>query len=160
MVHHHRSGLIYALLINFQLYTFLKMKIFFEVAKKYLSKIYKNFLIKDFACPSFFIEELSLVDKNNPLLLITDMSFGENEIDGIALIDYLKKLQFSNFEVIMITGFGSIETAINATKRGIFKYLTKPFSLEDIRVVISECLGSFQDSEKHQGEVKVIKNWK
>ena len=122
--------------------------------KKYLSKIYKNYIVKDFACPSFFVKELSLVDKNSPLLLVTDMSFGENEIDGIALIDYLKKLQFLNFEVIMMTGFGSIETAINATKRGIYKYLTKPFSLEDIKGVISECLLSFQEGNKRRGEIK------
>ena len=122
--------------------------------KKYLSKIYKNHMIKDYACPSFFVKELSLVDKNSPLLLVTDMSFGENEIDGIALIDYLKKLQFVNFEVIMMTGFGSIETAINATKRGIYKYLTKPFSLEDIKGVISDCLASFHEEKKQREEVK------
>ena len=92
--------------------------------------------------------------KDSPLLLVTDMSFGENEIDGIALIDYLKKLQFVNFEVIMMTGFGSIETAIDATKRGIYKYLTKPFSLEDIKGVISDCLASFQQEKEERGEVQ------
>ena len=56
------------------------------------------------------------------------MSFGGFELDGISLIDQLKKMDVAGFETIMMTGFGSIETAINATKRGVFKYLTKPFA--------------------------------
>ena len=107
---------------------------------KYLSKIYVNHRITAFVSTTEFIEELVNIEKGTPILLVTDMTFGENDIDGIAMVDYLKKLRYINFEVIMMTGFGSIETAISATKRGIFKYLTKPFSLDDMRNAVAECL--------------------
>ena len=76
------------------------------------------------------------------------MSFGGFELDGISLIDQLKKMDVAGFETIMMTGFGSIETAINATKRGVFKYLTKPFAMEDIREVVSLALESLFSSKK------------
>jgi two-component system, NtrC family, response regulator PilR len=110
---------------------------------KFISKIYPNLEVIGFFNPSAFIKELSSKKEVVPFILLTDMSFGDTEIDGIALVDYLKKSIKSNFQVIMMTGFGSIESAINATKKGVFKYITKPFSLEDIREVVGDCLNLF-----------------
>ena len=118
--------------------------------QKYLSKVFQNYEIVGYEKPSSFLTMLSQVNKNDPFLVVTDMSFGDVEMDGIGLVDSLSKMSFHNFEVIMMTGFGSIETAIKATKRGIFKYLTKPFSLEDMKTVISNCLNGFNEEEKQR----------
>jgi DNA-binding NtrC family response regulator len=64
-----------------------------------------------------------------PFCLITDISFEAGGSDGLLLIDLLKE-RGHQFVSIAMTGFASIETAINATKKGVFQYLTKPFELE------------------------------
>ena len=64
-----------------------------------------------------------------PFCLITDISFEVGGSDGLLLIDLLKE-RGHQFVPIVMTGFASIETAINATKKGVFHYLTKPFELD------------------------------
>ncbi len=64
-----------------------------------------------------------------PFCLITDISFDQGGADGLLLVDLLKE-KGHDFVSIVMTGFASIETAITATKKGVFHYLTKPFELE------------------------------
>lgn len=56
---------------------------------------------------------------------------------GIELMDRLKQEQ-PELEVIMLTGHGSIETAIQAMKKGAYDYLTKPFHLPDLDIHIEK----------------------
>src|SRR4029079_19178896 len=43
--------------------------------------------------------------------------------------------------VLMITGFASIETAIRAVKLGAYDYITKPFEIEELLLVVDKALG-------------------
>jgi two-component system response regulator PilR (NtrC family) len=72
--------------------------------------------------------------KENSFCLITDISLEEGP-DGLLLIDILKEKGF-NFVSIVMTGFASIETAIAATKKSVFHYLTKPFELENLKKLV------------------------
>ena len=76
--------------------------------------------------------------KENPFCLVTDISL-EQGSDGLLLIDILKDRGFE-FVSIAMTGFASVETAIAATKKGVFHYLTKPFELENLRKLIIQAL--------------------
>ena len=67
--------------------------------------------------------------ERTPFCLISDISFSEGATDGLLLIDLLKE-KGHQFVSIVMTGFASIETAIMATKKGVFHYLTKPFELD------------------------------
>lgn len=69
--------------------------------------------------------------------LVTDISFDEGGADGLLLIDLLKE-KGHQFVSIAMTGFASIETAINATKKGVFHYLTKPFELDVLADLIQK----------------------
>lgn len=69
-----------------------------------------------------------------PFCLISDISL-EQGSDGLLLIDILKERGFE-FVSIVMTGFASIETAIAATKKGVFHYLTKPFELENLKRLV------------------------
>ncbi len=69
--------------------------------------------------------------------LITDISFEVGGSDGLLLIDLLKE-RGHQFVSIVMTGFASIETAINATKKGVFHYLTKPFELEILSELVTK----------------------
>jgi DNA-binding NtrC family response regulator len=68
-------------------------------------------------------------EEQTPFCLVTDISFEEGGADGLLLLDFLKE-RGHLFVPIVMTGFASIETAITATKKGVFHYLTKPFELE------------------------------
>lgn len=55
---------------------------------------------------------------------------------GIDVLDELKRVD-SELVAIMITAFASVETAIEAMKRGAFDYVTKPFKNDEVRVVVA-----------------------
>jgi DNA-binding NtrC family response regulator len=66
-------------------------------------------------------------------LIISDLLMPN--IDGLEL---LKRIREVDREVIflMITGYPSIETAVDAIKKGAYDYITKPFHMEDVRLRI------------------------
>ena len=59
--------------------------------------------------------------------------------DGVDLMQRLHPL-IPNTAVILITGYASIDHAVDATKKGAFHYLAKPFRLETLREVIAQAL--------------------
>lgn len=68
-------------------------------------------------------------------LLLTDIN-----LPGVKPIEFLREIKqrFAQTVVIVITGYGSIEGAVEATKNGAFDYLTKPIVDEEIRVVVEK----------------------
>jgi DNA-binding NtrC family response regulator len=81
---------------------------------------------------------LNVPNHDSPFCLITDISL-EQGADGLLLIDNLKEKKF-NFVSIAMTGFASIETAISATKKGVYHYLTKPFELDILQKLVMEAI--------------------
>lgn len=68
--------------------------------------------------------------KNNGYhILITDLMMPK--VDGLQLINFIQK-EYLNTLGIVITGYGSLETAISAMRCGAFDYLLKPFKFEDV----------------------------
>lgn len=99
-----------------------------KTIKKYIEKTtqLKVHYVKG---PSECLDLLSGVDKSANFCLVSDISFDDGGADGLLLIDLLKERGLKFISIVM-TGFASIETAINATKKGVYHYLTKPFDLE------------------------------
>jgi signal transduction histidine kinase/DNA-binding response OmpR family regulator len=60
-------------------------------------------------------------------------------MDGIQLLKRIKKLN-PYIEVIILTGFGTTDTAVSAMKLGAFDYITKPFNFKEIEKIIQKCL--------------------
>ena len=76
--------------------------------------------------------------KTTPInLLITDLQMPE--INGIELIKYTSE-HFPSIPKLVITGFPSVDTAINAVKSGALDYLIKPFTSEELKKAIQNCL--------------------
>lgn len=123
--------------------------------KKYLEKKL-GLEVHYFSSASDCLMKLQLDEFKDQFCLLSDISL-EQGADGLFLIDVLKDRGF-NFISIVMTGFASIETAIAATKKGVYHYLTKPFDLEDLYVLIKQAfqekLGINLDSiETTQNEV-------
>ncbi len=61
------------------------------------------------------------------------------DLDGLETLKKIKSLD-TDCEVIIITGYGSIPTAVEAMKAGAFHFLSKPFAPDDLRTVITRAL--------------------
>ncbi|MBI5886767.1 MAG: response regulator [Deltaproteobacteria bacterium] len=71
--------------------------------------------------------DIVLIDKNLPK---------QNGIDGLARIKAIDE----NIVVIVMTGYGAMESARRAMELGAFDYITKPFDLDCIKTVIKNSL--------------------
>ncbi|WP_353684988.1 sigma-54 dependent transcriptional regulator [Thermodesulfovibrio sp. 3907-1M] len=81
------------------------------------------------------LEALRMLEKDKFDVLITDIKMPE--IDGIQLLEIAKKKE-PDIEIVIITGFGSIASAVEAMKKGAYDYITKPFDLDELILKISK----------------------
>lgn len=65
----------------------------------------------------------------NPEFAIVDLRIGSDS--GLKVCEYLLK-KFSGIRIVILTGFASIATAVEAIKLGVIQYLTKPTDLDSI----------------------------
>jgi len=70
-------------------------------------------------------------------LVITDLRMPG--MDGVELLKKIKSLN-ADIQVIMITAYASIDTAVDAMKAGAFDYFTKPFNVEEIKLNVRKAL--------------------
>jgi DNA-binding NtrC family response regulator len=81
---------------------------------------------------------LNTIRETRPDLVIVDLRIGD--IDGLEIIKQTRT-ESPNTAIIMVTGHGSVETAVEAMRLGAFDYLTKPFELTDLKRTMEHALG-------------------
>ncbi len=74
----------------------------------------------------------SFIDAETFDVIITDLVM--NDLDGLAILDKAKE-SLPDAEVIIITGHGTIPSAVTAMQRGAFNYLLKPLDIAQLRAV-------------------------
>ena len=74
-------------------------------------------------------EALEQIEREYFDILITDVKMPE--MSGIELLEKTRE-RYQDIEVLIITGFGSIDAAVEAMKKGAFEYITKPFNLDEL----------------------------
>lgn len=82
-------------------------------------------------------EALALFTARSFDIVITDMKLPK--MSGLDLLGALKKTSPMT-ELILITGYGSIETAVEAMKKGAFDYVTKPIVDDEIKILIEKII--------------------
>ncbi|HQW28461.1 MAG TPA: sigma-54 dependent transcriptional regulator [Verrucomicrobiales bacterium] len=82
-------------------------------------------------------EGIQSLDLLNPDLMIVDLRIGD--MNGLDVIRYSNEHNPAT-QVIMVTGHGSIETAVEAMRLGAFDYLTKPFEITDLQRTVERGL--------------------
>jgi UDP-3-O-acyl N-acetylglucosamine deacetylase len=87
---------------------------------------------------------LELVETERPQLVILDIWMPQ--IDGIELLERIK-VQQPELPVIIISGHGTIETAVRATKLGAVDFLEKPFSVETLLRSVYRATGRHTNGE-------------
>jgi len=78
-------------------------------------------------------EALNVLSREHFDVLITDIKMPE--MNGIELLEKAKEIN-SELEVLIITGFGSIGSAVEAMKKGAYEYITKPFNLDELLIKV------------------------
>ncbi len=82
---------------------------------------------------------LDAVKKRQPSLVVLDVWLKGSGMDGIELLDKLKA-SYPNLPVIIISGHGTVETAVSAIRKGAYDYIVKPFKSEKLIVTVSRAL--------------------
>jgi len=82
-------------------------------------------------------QALELVRQHRPACIITDLKMPK--MDGIELLARVKAEQ-PDVPVILMTGFASVSTAVQAMKLGAFDYVQKPFESEEILMLVDRAI--------------------
>lgn len=96
------------------------------------------------------LEVSKLLQDDHYDLVITDLKMPL--VDGIDLIGIIKKIEAA-MPIIVITAYGTIETAEEAIQKGAYDFITKPFRKETILITIKRAL----EWRRMQGELAALK---
>jgi two-component system response regulator HydG len=81
------------------------------------------------------LEALKSMESGSFDVLVTDI-----KMPGLSGLDLLSRVKerFTETEVIVVTGFGSISSAVDAMKMGAYDYITKPFDLDELAIKVKK----------------------
>lgn len=106
---------------------------------------------------------LLLIESQAFDVVLTDLKM--EKVDGMQVLKKCRE-RSPDTEVIMITGYATPESAVEAMKQGAFYYIAKPFRLDEVRQVVSEALEKTrlkrenrqlrEQVESYEGKVKII----
>jgi len=102
-------------------------------------------------------EALKKIEAESPDIVLLDIWMPG--MDGIETLREIKKMA-PNLPVVMITGHGSIESAVDATKSGAFDFLEKPLSIDKVMVTISNALNfrKLEEENRYLRKKSIEKN--
>jgi len=86
-------------------------------------------------------EALDKFDEFKPDLIILDVWLGNSELDGIELLKKFKNLN-PLIPIIIISGHGTVDMAVNAIKNGAYDFIEKPFNSDKIIIVTKRAIES------------------
>lgn len=99
-------------------------------------------------------EALEAVKTRKPNLVVLDVWLKGSGMDGIEVLAALKS-RYQNLPVIVISGHGTVETAVSAIRKGAFDYIVKPFKAEKLIVTAKRALENSrlrQENEELRGK--------
>lgn len=108
-------------------------------------------------------EAYKLLGKKEFDVVLTDLRM--EQIDGVQILERAKQL-YPDAEVVLITAYASIPSAVETMKKGAYDYIAKPFKLEDVRRVVGSALERVrlrrensqlrEQIERYEGKIKIV----
>lgn len=86
--------------------------------------------------------EAALVEvaRQRPDLLLSDIRM-KTRLDGLSLLEIVRR-EYPSVPVVLMTAFGSIETAVRAVKEGALDYISKPFNIDELVAIVRRALAN------------------
>lgn len=109
------------------------------------------------------VNALKILNKQEFDVVLTDLKM--EKVDGVQVLTTCREL-YPDSEVIIITGYASLPSAVDTVKKGAYSYLAKPIKLDDVRKVVREALDKVKLKRENaqlreqidnlQGKVRII----
>ncbi len=100
-------------------------------------------------------EAMAEVEKATPSLIILDIWLKDSKMDGIDILKVVKR-DYPDVPVVIISGHGNIEIAVAAIKQGAYDFISKPFNIDQLLVVIRRAMETsrlrHENTELRRGE--------
>ncbi len=84
-------------------------------------------------------EAMTAVQADPPMLMILDLWLKDSRLDGIGILMSVKR-EYPDIPVVIISGHGNIEIAVEAIKGGAYDFIEKPFNIDQLLVVIGRAM--------------------
>ena len=84
---------------------------------------------------------LRLLERQEPAIVLTDLKM--EGMDGLALLKQARS-DFPDLEVVVITGHGDVQTAVEAMRAGAANYVQKPVGLEELRAMVDKAADHYR----------------
>jgi len=100
---------------------------------------------------------LAAISERVPRLIFLDVWMQGSRLDGLGLLDEIK-IRYPDLPVVMISGHGNIEMAVNAIRRGAYDFIEKPFKADRLILIAERALETSQlkrevrDLKKRSGD--------
>src|SRR6201996_5326927 len=82
---------------------------------------------------------IAAVKQRRPQLVVLDIWLQGSKLDGIQILEQLKR-EHADLPVVMISGHGTIETAVGSIKKGAYDFIEKPFKADRLIHVVGRAL--------------------
>ncbi|MEP4887579.1 MAG: sigma-54 dependent transcriptional regulator, partial [Alphaproteobacteria bacterium] len=84
-------------------------------------------------------QAIEQIAARRPSLVVLDIWLEDSRLDGMELLHLIRR-EHPNVPVVMISGHGSVETAVQAIKVGAYDYIEKPFKTDRLITIVSRAI--------------------
>ena len=96
------------------------------------------------------LEAVETIEHGEFDLVLTD--FRMESLDGVQLVESIKK-NFPNTDIVMVTGYATVDTAVKAFTTGVSNFLAKPFKIDELRTVVKQICQKRKSAQITRGPI-------
>src|SRR5438132_4860061 len=91
---------------------------------------------------------LKLLEEGGVDLVLTDLQMAK--VSGLEVLEHVTR-DYPDLPVVIITGYGTVKSAVEAMKKGAFDYISKPVDNDELKIVIRRALEMRRLTQEHRG---------
>lgn len=104
----------------------------------------------DVSVSSSGMQAIETIDSESFDLVITDLKM--EMMDGVQLVETIRKIA-PNTDIVMVTGYATVDSAVKAFTTGVSNFLAKPFKIDDLRSVVRQICQGRRSAQITRGPV-------
>jgi len=127
---------------------------------KFLESLAKRLVLKNFDVTTAATGKEAIESAEKGFFDVAVVDFQMPGMDGVQVLNALKE-RHKYLEIIMLTGHATVDSAVECTKLGAFKYLEKPYDFEKLVAVVKEAYEArlkkkFEHNQKRMEEIQKL----